>query len=167
MGSEDAERHELRFVTSAAASADARALANVGLARIDLLVDVAALVFAGAAIALGFVLLGIAVAVVAILPLLGSVSHPFQRALIAWRFGSLLGKPTTVTMDGEGVRFENEVASTFVPWSSVTDVRSSSRTVALFRDRVLLGYVPASAFASPQAQARVVAFARARATRLS
>jgi hypothetical protein len=34
----------------------------------------------------------------------------------------------------------------------------------LFRDNVLLGYVPASAFSSPGHQAQVVAFAQSRLT---
>jgi hypothetical protein len=46
----------------------------------------------------------------------------------------------------------------------VTAVRSNSRTVALFRDNLLLGYVPASAFSSPGHQVQVVAFAQSRLT---
>ena len=67
-----------------------------------------------------------------------------------------------MTIDDEGLRFENPLASSFVPWSSITAVRSNSQTVAFFRDRVLLGYIPSSAFDSPAAEARVVALAQAR-----
>ena len=45
---------------------------------------------------------------------------------------------------------------------SITVVRSTDRTVAFFRDRVLMGYIPSSAFASRDAQEELVAFARAR-----
>ena len=67
-----------------------------------------------------------------------------------------------MTIDDEGLRFENPLASSFVPWSSVTAVRSNSQTVAFFRDRVLVGYIPSAAFASPAAQAKVAAFALTR-----
>lgn len=49
-----------------------------------------------------------------------------------------------------------------VPWSALTAVRSNARTVIFVRDRVLLGYLPASAFASPADQADIVRFARER-----
>ena len=54
------------------------------------------------------------------------------------------------------------MGSSFIPWSSITVVRSTDRTVAFFRDRVLMGYIPSSAFASRDAQEGLVAFARAR-----
>ena len=112
--------------------------------------------------ALGLPILGVIVFAVAVLSLLGSVFHPFQRAIISMRARPMLGKEARVTFDGEGARFDGELGTTFVPWSSVTTVRSNSRTVALFRDNVLLGYLPASAFLSPGHQAQVVAFAQSR-----
>jgi hypothetical protein len=148
-------------VTTARASADAHALARVGLAQFDLVVDAVALVLA-VILLIGGNLLGILVAAVAGLSIVGSRYHPFQRALIAVRFRNVLGRATEVTINDEGLRFENDLASSMVPWSSITSVRSNSQTVAFFRDRLLMGYVPASAFASPAVQADVVAFARAR-----
>lgn len=160
MGTSD--HHELRFVTSAAASADARALANPSLVRLDLVADLIGLGLAVLMFALGYPIIGLAVLAIAVLSLLGSVFHPFQRALIAMRSGPLLGKETRVTLDNEGARFEGELGTMFVPWPSFTAVRSNSRTVALFRERTLLGYVPAPAFSSPDHQAEVVAFVRSR-----
>jgi len=49
-----------------------------------------------------------------------------------------------------------------VPWSSITVVRSSDRTVVFLRDHLVTGYIPSSAFASREEQAEVVAFAEAR-----
>ncbi len=88
---------------------------------------------------LGFPILGVIVLVMAVLSPLGSVFHRSQRAIISVRFKPLLGKETRVRVDVEGAHFDGEFGTTFVPWSSVTIVRSNSRTVALFRDNVLLG----------------------------
>ena len=86
-------------------------------------------------------------------------SHPLQRALIAVRFRSILGRATTVTIDDDGIRSENELGTSFLPWSSVDTVHSTRRTVAFFRGPVLLSYVPSSAFGSPEVQGAVAAFA--------
>ncbi len=158
------DRHEMRFITTAAASADARALSSPRLLRLDLVADVIGLGLAVLMFALGFPILSVIVLVIAALSLLGSVFHPLQRAIISVRFRPMLGKEARVMFDGEGARFDGELGTTFVPWSSVTTVRSNSRTVALFRDKVLLGYLPASAFSSPGHQAQVVAFAQSRLT---
>lgn len=156
------DRQVLRFQTTAKASADAHALAYVGLAKFDLIIDGAAAIVAVFLLATGNLLVGVLVAVIAALSLAGSRFHPLQRALIAMRFRSILGRTTEVTIDDEGLRFENPLASLFVPWSSITAVRFNSQTVAFFRDRVLLGYIPSTAFDSPAAQAKVAAFAQTR-----
>lgn len=152
----------LRFQTTANASADAHALTQVGLARFDLIVDGVALVLALVLLATGNVLLGVVVIVIAGLSLAGTRFHPLQRALISIRFRSVLGQTTDVTIEDEGLRFVNSLASSFVPWSSINAVRSNSQTVAFFRDGMLLGYIPAIAFESPAAQSKVVAFAQSR-----
>lgn len=159
---ESPDRQALRFQTTAKASADAHALTQVGLARFDLIVDGAALVLALVLLATGNVILGEVVIVIAALSLAGSRSHPLQRALISIRFRSILGQTTEVTIEDEGLRFVNPLVSSFVPWSSIKAVRSNSQTVAFFRDRVLLGYIPSHAFESPAAQSRVVALAQSR-----
>jgi hypothetical protein len=159
---ESPDGQTLRFQTTAKASADARALTHVGLARFDLIIDGVAVVLALVLLATGNVLLGVAVIVIAGLSLAGSRSHPLQRALIAIRFRSMLGQTTEVTIEDGGLRFVNPWTSSFVPWSSINAIRFNSRTVAFFRDRVLLGYIPSIAFESPAAQSRVVAFAQSR-----
>ena len=111
--------------------------------------------------------MGTVVFATAALSLVTARIHPIQRALIAIRHRSLLGQTTDVTMDDEGFRLQNALGSSYVPWSTVTDVRTNDQTVAFFRDRALVGYVPAIAFASPDEQARVVDFARSRVTRAS
>ena len=161
---ESSDRQTFRFKTTAKASADAHALTHVGLVRFDLIVDVAAVLLGVVLLAAGNVLLGVAVIVIAGLSLAGSRFHPLQRALIAFRFHSLLGQATEVTIEDEGLRFENPLATSFVRWSSITAVRSNKETVAFFRDRVLMGYIPSSAFDSPAAQAKLVDLAKSRIT---
>jgi hypothetical protein len=151
----------VRFTTTAQASADAHALARPGQARFDLIVDAVALGISVVLLAAGN-LLGLVVAAIALVSLAGSRSHPLQRTLIAIRFRAYLGRATTVTVDDEGMHFENDLATSLVPWSSVDRVRWNKRTVAFFHGRALLGYVPSSAFASPTAQADVVAYATSR-----
>jgi hypothetical protein len=156
------EHQVLRFQTTAKASADAHALAHVGLARVDLIVDGAALIVALVLALTGNVLLGSAVAVIAVLSLIGSRFHPVQRLLLAVRFRSILGRTTEVTIEDAGLRFENSLGSSFVPWSSITAVRSNSQTLAFFRDSVLLGYIPSAAFDTPAEQSQAMTFAQAR-----
>ena len=161
---ESSDRQTFRFKTTAKASADAHALTHVGLVRFDLIVDVAAFFLGTVLLATSYVFLAAAVIVIAVLSLAGSRFHPLQRALIAFRFRSLLGHATEVTIENEGLRFENPLATSFVRWSSITAVRSNKETVAFFRDRFLMGYIPSSAFESPAAQAKLVDLAKSRIT---
>ena len=133
-------------------------MAGFRLGRLDLIVDSAALLF-GLVVALAGQPLGIVLAGAAGFALLTTRFHPLQRWLISVRFRSLLGRTTNVIVDADGLRFEGELGRTFIPWSSVTTVRSNSQTVAFVRDRVLVGYIPASAFQSAAAKADLVLFA--------
>jgi hypothetical protein len=158
----------LTFVTTAEASADAHALARPMLNRVDRVVNVVAVLWGLLTIVVGVAwsnvaicAVGIVVLAVASVSTLGTRSHPLQRWLISRRFGSLLGKRTDVTIDQRGLGFSNTIGTSFFPWSSMTVVRSTPRTVAFFHGAILVGYIPASGFASPSAQASVVAFAAA------
>lgn len=158
----DADRRVFRFETTAKASADANALAFDGLRKFDVVIDAVALALALVLILGGYPLPGAVVALVAVLSLISGRFHPLHRTVTRIRFGSLLGQPTEVTIDGEGVHFENPLGSSFVPWSTVTTVKSNAETVALFRDRALVGYIPATAFETAAEQASVVAIANER-----
>jgi hypothetical protein len=149
----------LRFTTTAQASADAHALARPSLARFDLIVDGLALVLAVALFLAGYPLFALLVAAIAVVSLAGRRSHPLQRAIIALRFKSLLGRTTTITIGEDGIRAEGELGTSFVPWSSIDTVHSTRRTVAFFRGPILVAYVPASSFPSPGAQGAVASFA--------
>lgn len=149
------------FVTTAKASADAHALVGQRLGRLDIVIDSAAVLF-GLFVAILGQPLGLLLAGAAAVALVTTRVHPVQRWLMSKRFRSFLGRTATVTVGGDGVRFESEIGSAFMPWSSVTAVRSNAETVAFIRDRVLLGYIPASAFPSAAVMAEIVAFANER-----
>jgi hypothetical protein len=162
MSVDSRDRRVFRFQTTAKASADAHALAHDRLRRFDLIIDGVAMVFALMLLFGGYPLLGAFVAVIAVLSLLSSRFHPFQRALTTMRFRSMLGRTTEATLDDDGLRLENPLGSAFVPWSSMTVVKSNRETVAFFRGGLLVGYIPSLAFPSPAVQESVVTFARER-----
>ena len=154
-------REVLRFETTAKASADAHALGR-NRVRFDVVIDLLALVISIVLIASGNVALGIGLIVIAGLSLVEMRFHPLLQAVTSVRFRSLLGQTTEVTIEDDGLRFENPLATSFIPWTSITAVRSNSQTIAFYRDSALMGYIPANAFESPEAQARVAVFARSR-----
>ena len=149
------------FETSAKASADARALVNSGWTRIDVIVDAVAIVVGLAFVASGQSL-GLLLVVLALIALASTRFHPLQRWLISWRFRSLLGKRTTVSIEADGVRFANEIGTSIVLWSAMTSIRSNAVTTIFVRDRTMLGYIPAEAFPSAQARAEFIQFAEIR-----
>jgi len=144
-------------------SADARALAHSGLARLDLVVDSAALLVALVLFAINDVVpLAALLAVIAVLSLIAGRFHLLERALLAVRFRSILGRTTEVRIEDDGLHYANPLATSFVPWSSITNVKSNSQTVVFLRGRLLMTYLPSIAFESAVAQAEAVAFARER-----
>ncbi len=151
-----------QFVTTVQASLDARALSyDARLNRLDLIAGVLA-VLIGLGLAASGYLFGLVIATGAALIFISRRLQPIQRRLIARNGRSLLGKRTEVTVGADGFQFSNEVATTHVPWSSLTAVRSNTRTVLFLIDKVIAGYIPASAFGSPGEQAEVVRFVQER-----
>jgi hypothetical protein len=156
-------RASFEFTTSADAAVDARNLLGQRANRFDLVLDVAAIVGGLVLIALGQVAIGLFLVLAAIA--FRVLTRKVQKLVIARQARSLLGRRTQVTVDDEAVRFAGELGSTEVPWSSLTDVRSDDRTVIFVRDRLLAGYLPATAFASPEEQATFVRAAAGRVSR--
>jgi Bacterial PH domain len=150
-----------QFVTTVQASLAARDLLNARHSRVDLIVYTAA-VLLGLAWAAAGIPFGLLIAIIAAIGLASRRFQPIERLLITRNARSLLGKRTEVTIDADGLQFSNAVATTYVPWSSLTAVRSNARTVLFTIDRVIAGYIPASAFSSPGEQADVVRFAQER-----
>jgi hypothetical protein len=160
--SADTTGRTFQFVTTIQASLDARALSyDARLNRLGLIAGALAVLIGLGLAALGY-LFGLVIAIGAALFFLSRRLQPIQRWLIARNGRSLLGKPTEVTVGADGFQFSNEVATTNVPWSSLTAVRSNTRTVLFLIDRVIAGYIPASAFSSPSEQADVVRFIKER-----
>jgi hypothetical protein len=156
----DTSGRTFHFVTTVQASLDAQALYHDGrLNRVDLILDAIALLI-GLTLAASGYLFGLLLVVAAALFLVSRRFQPIQRLLVNRYRRSLVGKQTKVTVSADGFEFSNEVATTFVPWSSVTAVRSNTRTVLFLIDRVIAGYIPASAFSSPGEQADFVRFVR-------
>lgn len=154
-------RAVLRFETTAKASADAHALGRRRV-HLDLVIDLLALVISVVLIASGNVVVGIGLIIIASFSLVEMRFHPLLQAVTSVRFRSLLRQTTEVTVEDAGLRFENPLATSFIPWTSITVVRSNRETLAFFRDNTLMGYIPALAFELPEAQARVADFARSR-----
>ena len=86
--------------------------------------------------------LGLVLVVRALIALASTRFHPLQRWLISWRFRSILGKRTTVSIEAEGMRFVNEIGTSIVLWSAMTSIRSNAVTTIFVRDRRMLGYIP-------------------------
>ena len=160
-GHTGASARTFQFVTTVQASLDAQGLLNARHSQVDLIVYTAGLVL-GIAWAAAGILFGLLIAVIAAIGLASRRFQPIERLLITRNTRSLLGKRTEVTIGADGVQFSNAVAMTYVPWSSLTAVRSNPRTVLFTIDRVIAGYLPASAFSSPGEQADVVRFAQER-----
>lgn len=141
---------------------DAQTLFNGRLIRIQLLAG--ALLVVGtviiAAVGGGFV--GWIFAIVAVVAVAATFTEIPQRWLLARNARSLLGKRVDVTIGRDNLRFSSELATTDVPWSSLTAVLSNVRTVVFVRDRFHFGYLPASAFDSATDMARFTRFAQER-----
>ena len=88
--------------------------------------------------------------------------EPLDRFIGRRRFRSVLDQPIQLSLGEEGIFWEGPQATSHVPWTSLTEVRSNERTVLFVRDRMLIAYAPAASFATAEEQAEVVAFARER-----
>jgi hypothetical protein len=153
-------RTTFEFTTTAQAALDARNLLGRRANRFDLVLDVAAIVGGLVLIALGQVAIGLFLVLAAVA--FRAITRPIQKAVISRQARSLLGQRAQVSVDEKGLRFVGELGSTEVPWSSLTHVRADHRTVIFVRDRLLAGYLPATAFASPEEQADFVRAVTAR-----
>jgi hypothetical protein len=78
------------------------------------------------------------------------------------RARSVLDQPIQLSLGEQGILWEGPLATSNIPWTSLTEVRSNERTVLFVRDRLLVAYAPAASFATAEEQAEVVAFSRER-----
>ncbi len=71
---------------------------------------------------------------------------------------SLIGGTTELALSEEGIAFSGPLSFGHIPWTSITEVRANGRTVLFVGDRLPLAYAPATAFATPEEMAAVVAY---------
>lgn len=142
-------------------SVDARAvLVSPRLKGFHLVGDVA-LAFGGLAIGVGGYPFGFLLAIFGILMLVFSQVDILHRWQVNRYYGPLLGRRVTILADEVGLHYASDLATTNIPWSTLTAVRSNEETVVFLRERALVSYVPASAFGSSGEQIEFVRFARA------
>lgn len=151
----------VRYQINAKASVDAMRLAQARLLRWHTVGDTFAIVVGAIGFATGYDwALGIALAGVVLL--IESRTSFLQRWIVARRARSVIGQVGEMTIGEEGIDFRMPHASGRIPWSALTGVLADGRSVVFTRDRIISGYIPASAFSSRAEQDEVVAFSRAR-----
>jgi YcxB-like protein len=116
----------------------------------------------GALLSLVNLLLGLFVLIFSALVLLTTRLDVLDRLFGRRRARSVLDQPIELNFDDDGIVWHGPQGTSHVPWSSLTEVRSNERTVIFVRDRLLVAYAPASAFANDAERADVIAFSRDR-----
>lgn len=155
-------RTRLEFVSTAQMSVDAQAaVGSPTMSTVHLVGDVALIVVGVAFAVVGFVI-GYFFIILGLIFLFFSQVAPFQRWMIRRYRGSLLDQPVTVEISDEAIRFATPLWSTTMPWSTLTALRTSDRSIVFMRDRSPLGYLPAAAFAGPQERVAFIEYARGR-----
>lgn len=157
-----ATRYHLEFVTTAQMSVDAQsAVGSPTMSTFHLIGDTAVIIV-GLVLALAGYVLGYLAVIVGVLFLFVSQVAPFQRWLVTRYRGEMLGQPVTVDVDDVELRYTSPLTSATVPWTTITDVRASDRSVAFLRGRSPVGYLPAEAFVSDADRLAFVEYARQR-----
>ena len=83
-----------------------------------------------------------------------------DRLVSGRRLRSLIGRGMELVLNHDGIAWTGPLSTGQIPWASVTEVRANNKSVLFVSDRLLLAYAPANAFATSDAQAAVVAYAR-------
>jgi len=117
----------------------------------------------GVVFALVGYVLGYLLVIFGVLFLFIGQATPFQRWLVTRHQGALLGQPATVDIDDDGIQFATPLTTSHVPWSTITSLRVSDRSIVFYRDRTAIGYLPAAAFNSDVERQAFVAYARRQA----
>ncbi len=104
--------------------------------------------------------LGLAFAAAAVLLLIRT--RVLTRWLTERQARSVLGLRQQIVITETGLQYESPLAKGEIPWAALTEVRENERTVAFVRDRMVVSYIPTSAFTSPAVREQIVRYARAR-----
>jgi hypothetical protein len=162
LGQSATPRYHLEFVTTAQMSVDAQSAAGSPTMNMFHVIGDTAVIIVGLVFAFAGYVLGYLAIIVGVLFLFVSQVAPFQRWLVTRYRGEMLGQPVTVDIDDSELRFTSPLISTTVPWSTITEVRASDRSVAFLRGRSPVGYLPAVAFAGDSDRLAFVEYARRR-----
>lgn len=73
---------------------------------------------------------------------------------------SVLDRPFELALGDVGISCNGPMGTGQIPWTAITEVRANARMVLFVRDRLLVAYAPASAFALAEARAGVIAYSR-------
>jgi hypothetical protein len=159
----DGFRQRLEFVTTAQMSVDAQATAGGMTMNTFHFVGDVVLIVIGVAFALVGYVLGYLFVISGVLFLFLGQAAPLRRWQVRRHRGALLGQPVTVDVDESGMQFATPLTTSHVPWSTITSLRVSDRSILFYRDRTPLGYLPAAAFNSDTERQAFVEYARGKA----
>ena len=152
----------LTFVTTAQMSVDAQAaLGSPTMQTVHLVGDLA-VVAVGAVLAIAGAVIGYFFVILGLIFLFVSQVAPFQRWRVTHYRRALLNQPVTVDIDDEALRFTTPLMTSAVPWSTLTELRTSDRSVVFLREKSPITYLPTAAFATPADREAFVEYARAR-----
>jgi hypothetical protein len=95
----------------------------------------------------------------ALITFLATVDAP-TRWLTRRRARSILGSTIELRLGKYGLAYLSELTSGETPWSALSEIRDDGKTILFLRDRILVAFAPASAFASNEQRQEVIAYAR-------
>jgi len=104
--------------------------------------------------------LGLTMAIFGLLMLAMTRMEFLDRWLVANRGRGMVGGTNDYVLDDVGIHHTSATGSGLFDWSGFTTIRSNDRSITLGRDRILVAYIPTSAFASLTERDAVLAFAR-------
>jgi hypothetical protein len=156
-----APRYVIRYTQSFESALEAGKFLQARVYRTYYIVFGAGLAI-GAFVSLINVSIGLFILVFSALMLITTRLDVLDRLFGRRRARSVLDQPIQLSLGQDGIVWEGPQATSHIPWSSLTEVRSNHRTVLFVRDRLLLAYAPAASFRSAVEQADVVAFSRER-----
>lgn len=154
--------HVIRYEITAQGAVDANRTAQARFLTGYRLVCLVAIGVAGLIAATLDLGLGLTIAVVASLLLATTATTALDRLLVRRNARSVLGGTTELSLDAQGITFSSPLSSGTMPWSSLTTVRASERSIVWMCDRLFLAWAPTSAVGTPEDVAAVVAFSRER-----
>lgn len=104
--------------------------------------------------------LGLTIAILGVLLLAMTWMGFLDRWLYGNRGEGVVGGTCEFLIDDRGIHYQNPVGSGTLAWSALSSVRANDKTVVFGRDRVMVAYMPTTAFTSSVERDAVLAFSR-------